>query len=275
MKCVKIEDVAQIYEKLLGHNFDVKVNANLDFKSNKIQCCVYPTRRPYKVKDINSEVLDIYIEVYLPITYVAQQNAWLNHINKSINGLQEGEFESNGDKWSYCSTLDFTRPLMAPTVDSGQFMQLVSLQGQMLVSASDGAMVGNDIQYTLSFKENDKQYSGALRVLHKTTAMEKQTETTPLTGEKFAGAFNRTQAMSYTFIILLQKDDFHKRLFSAIEAFEPLEINQIFELSYYVPAYDIKQSKRLILSNGEVTENAGAFTTLTLAFMDASNVLED
>ena len=280
MKTINIEDIAKEYERLLGHNFDVKINTNLDYTNNKIQTCVYPTRRPYKVKDINSEVIEIYIEIYLPVTYVAQKDAWLNHINKAINGLVEGEFDSNGDTWSYCSTLDFTRPLMSPMVDSGQFMQLVSLQGQMLVSASDGAMLLNDVNYVLSVDEVEENgtittTSGELKLLETNTNSTNEPESTLMCNEVFAGAYNRTQSSVLNLSCLVMNDRISRRFVQAIERIKPFEKNQIFNLSKVYKKWKLATNQKYILTDVTISGRAGAFSILTMSFMHASSVLEE
>lgn len=278
MKCVNIEDIAKVYGDLLGHNYCADVNSNFNFTGKKIQVCIYPTRTPYKVRNINSEVIQIAIEIYMPVTYTAQRDAILNHINKSINGLQEGEFESNGDTWSYCSTLDFTRPLMAPMVDSGQFMQLVSLQGQILVSASDGAMLLNDIKHELTIDEVDENgvittTYGELKVLEDDTSSQNEPEATLMCNEAFASAYNKTQSSSMSINILLMNDNLCKRLVKAIERIEPFDKNQIFKLDTTYKKWDLKSSQEYILTSAVRSGRAGAFSVISLTFMHASSII--
>lgn len=274
MKTIKIEDVAKIYQDLLGHNYDVNVNNILEFSKNKIPVCVYPTRRPYKVKGINSEVLEIYIEVYIPITERLNQDNILNHINQTINGLQEGEFESGGETWSFYSTLDFTRPLMPPQIDSGSFNQLLSLQGNILVSASDGAMLLNDIEQTLTITEGETITTGELRVLRDDLNVENSPEQIFLCNEKMGGAYNKTQMSGKTITILLMNDPLCKRLVMAMEKIKPFDINQIFEIETKFKKWNESYTLKYVLTNLSRSSSAGAFSQISLTLLPISSILE-
>ncbi len=274
MKTIKIEDVAKIYQDLLGHAYNVQVNNILQYTDNKIQACIYPTRRPYKVKGINSEVLEIYIEIYIPVKQREKQDTILNHINNSINGLKEGEFESVGDAWSFCSTLDFTRPLVPPQIDSGNICQLITLQGNVLVSASDGAMLLNDFEQTLIIEEENETTTGVLRVLKDDLNVENEPEQVFLCNEKMGGAYNKTQLSGKSITILLMNDPLCKRLVLAMEKIRPFHQNQIVEVETSIKKWGESHISKYILGNISRNGIAGAFSQITLTLLPISSVLE-
>ena len=278
MTNLRVEDLALKIQEMLGENYRVNVNCDINPSSNKIQAVLYPTRKPYKIEGINSEVIEIYIELYMPVLIQEKKEQILAHVNRALNGYRKGIMTSNGEEFSFFSFLDFIRPLQAPVVDTGTMMQLIALTGSVLITGNDGAVASNEIKTSITlFPDNsERSITQEIEVLSATPENTVEPESPLMSREKKAKSFSKTQSNHYTYVFLLMKDKFCKAIVEGLYGEDCFELNQPFQITEVYPFWnDLTIVKDCVLVSGSISRNAGAFATVTMTFHDRLEVSDE
>lgn len=269
---VRLEDLAKEYQKIIGNRFDIELNVNLNIDDERENGIMLATRQPYKISNIKAESLQIVLRFYTCCEY---KNAYDDTIQilSQLAGLNKGTFESNGKTYRYYSFLDFTRPLGDPVVDTGKFYQALELMGTCLVTQTQGGvLVGNEIETDIIFgKDTENELRGKIEVLSASSNLVKTQEAPQMANSTIAKAFNNTQAYSYSYTILLMKNEICEKILKIIENIEPLEMNEKVIVIDHYPAFTtdkIDKERTVVMTGGSIDRNAGAFVTATLTFQD-------
>lgn len=151
---IDLRDIAKEYQRLLGDNFKVKLETDIEPQSDKVQCVLVPSRKPFMVSGIDSESFDILLQCYAPVNSEMQQYNIMHELSLLTLPIQ-GEIVSNGKTYNYNSFLTI-RQSTTPQVDTGQFMQVKTLTGALFVTdQNDGAVLSNSIDY--EFYDSDPE----------------------------------------------------------------------------------------------------------------------
>lgn len=273
---IKLEDIANAYQGILGNEFKVYVDSMLDVDETKIPIVMYATRMPYKLENIDTENLQIGFSAYVECGNI---DCYLDIITKisKLLGFNKTSFESNNKIYKMYSFIDFSRPLTDPVVDSGKFMQSLTLSGSCLICGPSGAIIGNDIETYLIINPGDelKKIEGKVEVLTDITNIVYSPESPQLANEDVARAYNTSQVYSYTYTILILNDKIGERLLKAVKNYEPFELNERIDVKEVFPLMNgdsFEVTKRLCLTGLTLTRNAGAFMTMQLSMQDMLDI---
>lgn len=269
---VRLEDLAKEYQKIIGNRFDIELNVNLNIDGDRENGIMLATRQPYKISNIKAESLQIVLRFYTCCEYKNEYDDTIQILSQ-LAGLNKGTFESNGKTYRYYSFLDFTRPLGDPVVDTGKFYQALELMGTCLVTQTQGGvLVGNEIETDIIFgKDTENELRGKIEVLSASSNLVKTQEAPQMANSTIAKAFNNTQAYSYSYTILLMKNEICEKILKIIENIEPLEMNEKVIVIDHYPAFTtdkIDKERTVVMTGGSIDRNAGAFVTATLTFQD-------
>lgn len=269
---VRLEDLAKEYQKIIGNRFDIELNVNLNIDSDRENGIMLATRQPYKISNIKAESLQIVLRFYTCCEYKNEYDDTIQILSQ-LAGLNKGTFESNGKTYRYYSFLDFTRPLGDPVVDTGKFYQALELMGTCLVTQTQGGvLVGNEVETDIIFgKDTENELRGKIEVLSASSNLVKTQEAPQMANSTIAKAFNNTQAYSYSYTILLMKNEICEKILKIIENIEPLEMNEKVIVIDHYPAFTtdkIDKERTVVMTGGSIDRNAGAFVTATLTFQD-------
>ena len=269
---VRLEDLAKEYQKIIGNRFDIELNVNLNIDSDRENGIMLATRQPYKISNIKAESLQIVLRFYTCCEYKNEYDDTIQILSQ-LAGLNKGTFESNGKTYRYYSFLDFTRPLGDPVVDTGKFYQALELMGTCLVTQTQGGvLVGNEVETDIIFgKDTENELCGKIEVLSASSNLVKTQEAPQMANSTIAKAFNNTQAYSYSYTILLMKNEICEKILKIIENIEPLEMNEKVIVIDHYPAFTtdkIDKERTVVMTGGSIDRNAGAFVTATLTFQD-------
>lgn len=269
---VRLEDLAKEYQKIIGNRFDIELNVNLNIDSDRENGIMLATRQPYKISNIKAESLQIVLRFYTCCEYKNEYDDTIQILSQ-LAGLNKGTFESNGKTYRYYSFLDFTRPLGDPVVDTGKFYQALELMGTCLVTQTQGGvLVGNEVETDVIFgKDTENELRGKIEVLSASSNLVKTQEAPQMANSTIAKAFNNTQAYSYSYTILLMKNEICEKILKIIENIEPLEMNEKVIVIDHYPAFTtdkIDKERTVVMTGGSIDRNAGAFVTATLTFQD-------
>lgn len=269
---VRLEDLAKEYQKIIGNRFDIELNVNLNIDGDRENGVMLATRQPYKISNIKAESLQIVLRFYTCCEYKEDYDNTIQILSQ-LAGLNKGTFESNGKTYRYYSFLDFTRPLGDPVVDTGKFYQALELMGTCLVTQTQGGvLVGNEVETDIIFgKDTENELRGKIEVLSASSNLVKTQEAPQMANSTIAKAFNNTQAYSYSYTILLMKNEICEKILKIIENIEPLEMNEKVIVIDHYPAFTtdkIDKERTVVMTGGSIDRNAGAFVTATLTFQD-------
>lgn len=269
---VRLEDLAKEYQKIIGNRFDIELNVNLNIDGDRENGIMLATRQPYKISNIKAESLQIVLRFYTCCEYKNEYDDTIQILSQ-LAGLNKGNFESNGKTYRYYSFLDFTRPLGDPVVDTGKFYQALELMGTCLVTQTQGGvLVGNEVETDIIFgKDTENELRGKIEVLSASSNLVKTQEAPQMANSTIAKAFNNTQAYSYSYTILLMKNEICEKILKIIENIEPLEMNEKVIVIDHYPAFTtdkIDKERTVVMTGGSIDRNAGAFVTATLTFQD-------
>ena len=269
---VRLEDLAKEYQKIIGNRFDIELNVNLNIDGERENGIMLATRQPYKISNIKAESLQIVLRFYTCCEYKNEYDDTIQILSQ-LAGLNKGTFESNGKTYRYYSFLDFTRPLGDPVVDTGKFYQALELMGTCLVTQTQGGvLVGNEVETDIIFgKDTENELRGKIEVLSASSNLVKTQEAPQMANSTIAKAFNNTQAYSYSYTILLMKNEICEKILKIIENIEPLEMNEKVIVIDHYPAFTtdkIDKERTVVMTGGSIDRNAGAFVTATLTFQD-------
>ena len=269
---VRLEDLAKEYQKIIGNRFDIELNVNLNIDGDRENGIMLATRQPYKISNIKAESLQIVLRFYTCCEYKNEYDDTIQILSQ-LAGLNKGTFESNGKTYRYYSFLDFTRPLGDPVVDTGKFYQALELMGTCLVTQTQGGvLVGNEVETDIIFgKDAENELRGKIEVLSASSNLVKTQEAPQMANSTIAKAFNNTQAYSYSYTILLMKNEICEKILKIIENIEPLEMNEKVIVIDHYPAFTtdkIDKERTVVMTGGSIDRNAGAFVTATLTFQD-------
>ena len=269
---VRLEDLAKEYQKIIGNRFDIELNVNLNIDGDRENGIMLATRQPYKISNIKAESLQIVLRFYTCCEYKNEYDDTIQILSQ-LAGLNKGTFESNGKTYRYYSFLDFTRPLGDPVVDTGKFYQALELMGTCLVTQTQGGvLVGNEVETDIIFgKDTENELRGKIEVLSASSNLVKTQEAPQMANSTIAKAFNNTQAYSYSYTILLMKNEICEKILKIIENIEPLEMNEKVIVIDHYPAFTtdkIDKERTVVMTGGSIDRNAGAFVTATLTFQD-------
>ena len=269
---VRLEDLAKEYQKIIGNRFDIELNVNLNIDGDRENGVMLATRQPYKISNIKAESLQIVLRFYTCCEYKEDYDNTIQILSQ-LAGLNKGTFESNGKTYRYYSFLDFTRPLGDPVVNTGKFYQALELMGTCLVTQTQGGvLVGNEVETDIIFgKDTENELRGKIEVLSASSNLVKTQEAPQMANSTIAKAFNNTQAYSYSYTILLMKNEICEKILKIIENIEPLEMNEKVIVIDHYPAFTtdkIDKERTVVMTGGSIDRNAGAFVTATLTFQD-------
>ena len=274
MTNLRVEDLAVKFQDLLGENYRVSVNCDINPSADKVQVVLYPSRKPYKIEGINSEVIEIYVELYMPVLIQETKEQILAQVNKALNGYRKGKIISNGEEFKFFSFLDFIRPLQAPVVDTGTMMQLIALTGSVLITGQNGALVGNEVETSFIFnpEKPEERLEGKVEVLSSSFSLVKEPESPQMASSKVAKAFNKTQVYSYSFTLLLLKDEIGERMLKGVRNILPFELNERVDIKEVYPPFkgvdNLEIENQCVITGCQMDRNAGAFTTVNFTFQD-------
>ena len=281
---VRLEDLALEYQRIIGNRFNIGLNFELDIDNTKERAFMLATRQPYKISNLKAESLQVVLRFYTCSEYKNVYNDTIQILSQLV-GLCKGTFQSNGNTYRYFSFLDFTRPLTEPEVDTGKFYQTLEIMGTCLVTqVQGGVLIGNEIETEITFNPDDatKKLTGKLEVLASSTSLTKTQEAPLMSNDIVAKAFNNTQAYSYSYSVLMLRNEICERIYKGIKNIEPFELNEKMIITETSPEFveghgELKDTKIVVLTGAQIDKNAGTFTTATLTFQDWLNldVLEE
>lgn len=276
MKSFNMEDLAKVYQNILGDNhYSIDVYSNLKIDGNVVQGIMKPYRRPFKLQNINAETIEVTFEFYISVRKLQNKLDELATISK-ICGFRKGTFESNGKTYTYHSFLDFATPANAPITDFGDYTQVVVVTGTCLVAEPNGAMVSNDIKTFLTVNpDTNEEIEGELEVLTYSFGVTKTPESPQMSNEIFAKTFNRSQSYTYSYSIIVLKNAICERLVKAAGNINPFELNEIVKIKNTFPAFtnaSFEITNDCVVTNCSLTGQAGAFATIQLTLQDAIDI---
>lgn len=274
MTNLRVEDLALKIQEMLGENYRVSVNCDVNPSANEVQVVLFTTRKPYKIEGINSEVMEIYIELYMPVLIQEKKEQILAQINSKLNGYRKGKIISSGEEYKFFSFLDFIRPLQAPVVDTGTMMQLIALTGSVLITGSNGALAGNEVETSFIFNPDNAEtrLEGKVEVLSSSFALVKEAESPQMASSNIAKAFNKTQVYSYSFTLLLLKNKIGERILKGVRNIQPFELNERVDIKEIYPPFtgvdNLEIENQCVITGCQLDRNAGAFSTVNITFQD-------
>lgn len=273
-----MEDLARVYQNLLGDKYySIDVNCNLSLDGNAVQGIMKPYRRPFKLENIHAETIEVSFEFYISVRKVDKKLDELKTLSK-ICGYQKGSFTSCNKTFNYHSFLDFATPASSPIVDYGDYTQCICIVGTCLVSASNGALVSNEIKTYLTINPNtENELTGQLEVLSFSYGVAKITESPQMANQEFAKGYNKSQSYTYNYTVLVMKNKICERLVKASRNIEPFGLNEVVKIKDIYPQFTTEEfsaETECIVTNCAFSGSAGAFATIEFSLQDAL-VLED
>lgn len=256
---IRIEDIAKIYNDLIGNHFNIEVNCNLDVNGTQTQGIMFATRRPFAVSGLKAEALDINLEFYVNVTSKMNKLELLTEISKLL-GTKQGSYTSNGEEFTYSSFLEFGRPTSAPLVDMGNYKQVIFVNGSCFVSAkSGGVKMSNDIKTYLTF--NGKRGRVYPKIININNVREVDAPTKANCNE--SGAQVKTQGVARSLSIYDLRDDICKELEKYIEiTSEDTDPNATITIERQYPDFTV--TKTCVITSGIITEIPGSFLVIEL-----------
>lgn len=269
---VKLEDLAQVYQKIIGNRFSIRVNANFDLSDNRECGIMLATRQPYKIENIKAESIQVVLRFYTCCEDYDVYNSTIQQLGQ-LSGYNKGLFTSNGKEYKYNSFLDFTSPVNEPIVDTGEFCQVLEIMGTCLVTQTEGgALVGNEVETRIRVDiGKESEFEDVIEVLSANTSLTKAQEAPQMSNKKTAKVFNSSQVYSFSYSILILKNRICERLIKALRGKEPFGLNEEIQITEIWPTFTsepMTDTKRLVLTNGNLGRNAGAFCTAELTFQE-------
>lgn len=273
-----MEDLAKVYEQILSDkHFNVDVYSNLSNNDNYVQGIMKPYRRPFKLKNIKAETVELTFEFFIKITKKQDKLDELKTISK-ICGYLTKEFASNGKNYKIHSFLDFANPPSSPVIGMGEFTQCIVVTGTCLVSEPSGALVSNELKTEITFNKGlENQINGFVEVLAHGFGPTTTPESTHMLNNDIASSYNKNQVYTFTYSILVLKNKVCERLVKAARQIQPLKLNESIFVKDYFPAFDnepFEIENECIAVGCSFSGVAGAFATIELVLHNKLN-LED
>lgn len=276
---VRLEDLAKAYSKILNDYYDLSVDFNLNIDRNKSAGFMRATRQPYKISNIKSESINVVLRFYI---CCENKERYLDEIAliTQLCGLNKMDFKSNENEYKAYSFLDFAEPLNDPQISMGKWYTTVELRGTVLCTQKvGGVLIGNEIETEITFHQGEEnEVSGKFEVLSASYSLTKTQESPQMVNSTVAKSFNTTQAYSYVYTVLILKNKLCEKIFKIIRGIEPLQLNEKVVIKEKFPSFseneteNIVTSKDLIMIDGNMDRNAGAFVTATLSFQEKLNI---
>jgi hypothetical protein len=202
---IDLLDIAKEYQNILGDNFTVKLDNDIDPRGTKTQCVLTLGRRPFMVTGIDSESFDVVMNFY-PSINSEMQNINALYEMSILTAPLSGDIVSNGKTYNYNSFLSFRQPAN-PQVDTGEFKQVKTITGSLFVTSdTDGAILSNFIDYEFydqePTEENEDTITGGQLIVSQMTADFMAMEKSPRKMNKSISATylsNKTHMVSIQF----------------------------------------------------------------------------
>lgn len=149
---IDLLDIAKEYQSILGDNFLVKIDNEINPSEEKIQCVLTLGRAPFSVRGVDSETFEVALNCY-PSINSDMQNANVLYQLSLLTLPINGEIISGTEIYNYDSFLSFRQPTN-PVVDTGEFKQVKILTGSLFVTnQASGAILGNNIKIEMYTEE--------------------------------------------------------------------------------------------------------------------------
>jgi len=260
-KVFRYEDLARAYQDRLGIRYRIKILSDIDFENEEsiIQGVMYADETQFSI-DINTIYsLGIYIEFEIPI----EQEFTKHDITlalRSICGKLSGVISSNNKEYTYDSFLNMRRPITAPTVQNGEYVQVLSVEGTCFVSAVDGgAMMSNEIITNITING----VTGRVQTVAGTVSNIRDVESPTKFNNNESTAIVKTQGVGRNVKILSMRDRVCEEIQRAIENINSeTELNVPVIIERIYPSF--KSRIDCVLAAGSIIENPGAFLILDL-----------
>lgn len=266
---IDLKDIVKEYQEILGENFKVKLEADIEPQSDKVQCVLTLGRKPFMVTGIDSESFDVLIQCYVPTNTEMQQYNLMHELSLLTLPVQ-GEIVSGGKTYNYNSFLTI-RQSGAPQVDTGQFMQLKTLTGALFVtSQSDGAALSNSVEYEFydlePIEANEDTITGGKLITTQMTADYSALEKAPRKmNQNRATTFLSNKAHYVTLNFYVQPNEISEKLIKFLKGDE-IDENAIWWLKENWTAFDGLSftNKVKIKAGSKITAIGGGFIEIML-----------
>lgn len=273
---IELKDLADAYSAIIDNLFDIKVNVSTTVDPLKPAGIMLATRQPYKISNIKAESLQIALRFYVCCEYEDAYNDTIKVLSQLV-GYNKGTFTSNEKEYKYFSFLDFSRPLGDPEINSGKFYQTLELMGTCLVTQTGGGvLVSNEVETEIVFNPGtEEELRGNIEILSSSCALVKGQESPQMANAVVGKTINTTQLFSYSYTILVLKNEICERIVKALTNVEPLGVNEELKIIDKYPAFasePFSVERDVVLTSGQVNLNAGAFASVQITAQDRLDI---
>lgn len=266
---MKVEDLAKVYQNMLGAHYDIDVNCNLNLNGGAIQGIMFVAHRPFAVTGLKAETLELNFEFYVDATIKEKKLDVMEEL-KQILGTKEGKFISEDIEYTYSSFLEFCRPTSAPLADEGRYRQVIFIHGSCFVSPVNGGVkMSNDIKTYLTFNGIRGRVYPKIVNINNVRDVDAPTKA----NENENAAQVKTQGVSRSLTLYDLRDDICTELEKYIEVTDEFgDPNKLIEIERVYPGFTVK--KKCVITSGIIQEVPGAFLCLEIGLQKQATCLE-
>lgn len=167
MRLVDMQCVIEMIAKLLGSDFDVRVDSINDIVG-KIPVTIQAELSQFPVESVQSETLDLTITAYLNVDNEVVKSSQLYKFTKIVGTHKGTILDGAGKEFRFSMFINASRPITDPVYDMGFDCAVYQLTGTLLLAASEGGGIfSNGIITELSDKpfSDNARTSGELAVI--------------------------------------------------------------------------------------------------------------
>lgn len=256
----RVEDVANVYESLLGNNhFSIKVNANFDVGGDLTQAIMFVNKQPFSIAEVPMETMQLKFEFFINVDSDIYKLD-IEHELNAILGYKSIDFVSNGEQYTLNSYLNMGGTLSVPYMELGNFKQVYTYSGTCFINKKQGGVIiSNDIETYLTFNGiTDRVY-----LLSGSTNNIRDTDAPTRANQLESSAIVRAQGVARNINILGQKNELCSKLMQYIEVSENTpNLNAPIKLKRVYP--DFVAEHDCVMVAGLITEEAGAPLSIQL-----------
>lgn len=269
MALIDIGAIAELFNELLGSEFNVRMDNLTELEnSNKIPCVIKAARIPFAIEDIGSESLEITLTAKLNVDNDIIKHEQLYKFTKII-GSHRGEiFDGNGNRFRFNLYLKGHAPVTDAVFDINGECNCYEMSASLLISdVESGAILSSDIVYELSDKpfDDESRISGKLAVTSIDTDPNHMTENRNSCNSGKLKPVLKASALSLSINALVCNKTIDKVIIDRIE-------NGLGGIFYLKKTY-LEKIKvfRVELVGGKILGQGGAYEQFQLLLQEVEN----